>query len=94
MIISAQGEFYVNDKSCRIVKRNIKFNGGIIYGINCLLNPLSLGGRCDSTNTFDITVSPKIGHFTLVQCMLVLSIKDEAMKAISLDFTVSVVISS
>ncbi|XP_056603572.1 stabilin-2 isoform X1 [Triplophysa dalaica] len=50
------GEFYVNDKSCRIVKRNIKFNGGIIYGINCLLNPLSLGGRCDSTNTFDITL--------------------------------------
>ncbi|KAA0720877.1 X-link domain-containing adhesion molecule 2 Fasciclin [Triplophysa tibetana] len=76
------GEFYVNDKSCRIVKRNIKFNGGIIYGINCLLNPLSLGGRCDITNTVDIKVSPKIGHFTP-------SIKDEGMKAIllySLDF--------
>lgn len=58
-IFIIQGELYVNDKSCRIVKRNIDFNGGMIYGINCLLNPPSLGGRCDYKHTLDFTVSPK-----------------------------------
>uniref|UniRef100_A0A9J7XAB9 Stabilin 2 n=1 Tax=Cyprinus carpio carpio TaxID=630221 RepID=A0A9J7XAB9_CYPCA len=41
------GELYVNHKSCRILKRNLDFNGGMIYGIDCLLNPPSVGGRCD-----------------------------------------------
>uniref|UniRef100_A0A671QZM6 Stabilin-2-like n=1 Tax=Sinocyclocheilus anshuiensis TaxID=1608454 RepID=A0A671QZM6_9TELE len=51
------GELYVNHKSCRIVKRNLDFNGGMIYGIDCLLNPPSIGGRCDYKHTIDFTVS-------------------------------------
>ncbi|XP_076860603.1 stabilin-2-like [Brachyhypopomus gauderio] len=50
------GDLYVNDKSCRIVKRNLKFIGGYIYGIDCLLTPPSLGGRCDQKDTVDITM--------------------------------------
>uniref|UniRef100_A0A671QZY7 Stabilin-2-like n=1 Tax=Sinocyclocheilus anshuiensis TaxID=1608454 RepID=A0A671QZY7_9TELE len=52
-----EGELYVNHKSCRIVKRNLDFNGGMIYGIDCLLNPPSIGGRCDYKHTIDFTVS-------------------------------------
>ncbi|XP_077090778.1 stabilin-2 isoform X1 [Siphateles boraxobius] len=51
------GELYVNDKSCRIVKRNLDFNGGMIYGIDCLLNPPSLGGRCDYKHTLVFTLA-------------------------------------
>uniref|UniRef100_A0A8C1YP86 Stabilin 2 n=1 Tax=Cyprinus carpio TaxID=7962 RepID=A0A8C1YP86_CYPCA len=51
------GELYVNHKSCRILKRNLDFNGGMIYGIDCLLNPPSVGGRCDYKHTIDFTVS-------------------------------------
>lgn len=47
----------MNHKSCRIVKRNLDFNGGMIYGIDCLLNPPSVGGRCDYKHTIDFTVS-------------------------------------
>ncbi|ROI15334.1 Stabilin-2 [Anabarilius grahami] len=54
-----KGELYVNHKSCRIVKRNLNFNGGMIYGINCLLNPPSLGGRCDYKHTVDFTGEQK-----------------------------------
>ncbi|XP_066523931.1 stabilin-2 [Hoplias malabaricus] len=50
------GELYINDKSCQIVKRNLNFNGGIVYGINCLLTPPSLGGRCDQKEVVDITM--------------------------------------
>uniref|UniRef100_A0AAY5EJ47 Stabilin 2 n=1 Tax=Electrophorus electricus TaxID=8005 RepID=A0AAY5EJ47_ELEEL len=50
------GELYISDKSCRIVKRNLKFNGGLVYGIDCLLTPPSLGGRCDQKDTVDITM--------------------------------------
>ncbi|XP_051974737.1 stabilin-2 [Xyrauchen texanus] len=62
------GELYVNDKSCRIVKRNIDFNGGMIYGINCLLSPPSLGGRCDYQDTIDITLSCKQCGRTISDC--------------------------
>ncbi|KAM8740220.1 stabilin-2 isoform 1-T1 [Acanthopagrus schlegelii] len=48
------GEIFVNDGKCRIVQRHLVFNGGIAYGIDCLLTPPSLGGRCDEQTTFDL----------------------------------------
>uniref|UniRef100_A0A3Q1H6M0 Uncharacterized protein n=1 Tax=Anabas testudineus TaxID=64144 RepID=A0A3Q1H6M0_ANATE len=48
------GEIFVNDGNCRIVQRHLVFNGGIAYGIDCLLTPPSLGGRCDEQTTFDL----------------------------------------
>ncbi|XP_037615817.1 stabilin-2 [Sebastes umbrosus] len=45
------GEIFVNDGKCRIVQRHLVFNGGIAYGIDCLLTPPSLGGRCDQHKT-------------------------------------------
>uniref|UniRef100_A0A8C9WI31 Stabilin 2 n=1 Tax=Scleropages formosus TaxID=113540 RepID=A0A8C9WI31_SCLFO len=44
------GDLFLNDRKCRIVRRHMAFNGGIAYGIDCLLTPPSLGGRCDTTN--------------------------------------------
>lgn len=57
MMISQQGEIFVNEGSCRIVQRHLRFNGGMAYGIDCLLTPPSLGGRCDTQMTFDLPVS-------------------------------------
>ncbi|XP_007893639.2 stabilin-2 [Callorhinchus milii] len=48
------GELYLNKRSCRITQRHLEFDSGIAYGINCLLAPPSLGGRCDVLTTFDI----------------------------------------
>ncbi|XP_017567677.1 stabilin-2 isoform X2 [Pygocentrus nattereri] len=50
------GELYINDKSCRIVKRSLNFPGGTVFGIDCLLTPPSLGGRCDHKDVVDITM--------------------------------------
>lgn len=61
MFLSEQGEIFVNDGKCRIVQRHLMFNGGIAYGINCLLTPPSLGGRCDKQTSIDFTVNP---HFS------------------------------
>lgn len=47
----------MNDGRCRIVQRHLNFNGGVAYGIDCLLTPPSLGGRCDTQTTFDLQVS-------------------------------------
>uniref|UniRef100_A0A8C9SM31 Stabilin 2 n=1 Tax=Scleropages formosus TaxID=113540 RepID=A0A8C9SM31_SCLFO len=49
-----QGDLFLNDRKCRIVRRHMAFNGGIAYGIDCLLTPPSLGGRCDTTNVLEI----------------------------------------
>lgn len=51
-----QGEIFVKDGNCRIVQRHLVFKGGIAYGIDCLLTPPSLGGRCDEQTTFDLKV--------------------------------------
>ncbi|XP_054481008.1 stabilin-2 [Anoplopoma fimbria] len=51
------GEIFVNDGKCRIVQRHLVFNGGIAYGIDCLLTPPSLGGRCDEQTNFDLQMS-------------------------------------
>lgn len=58
LFLFEQGEIFVNDGKCRIVQRHLVFNGGIAYGIDCLLTPPSLGGRCDKQTTFHLTVNP------------------------------------
>ncbi|XP_062339471.1 stabilin-2 [Osmerus eperlanus] len=50
------GEIYLNGGSCRIIQRHLLFNGGVAYGIDCLLAPPSLGGRCDTKTGVDITM--------------------------------------
>lgn len=64
------GELYVNHKGCRIVKRYLDFNGGIIYGIDCLLNPPSLGGRCDHRQTIDFTLACRRCGRSIMDCPL------------------------
>ncbi|XP_069486024.1 stabilin-2 [Ambystoma mexicanum] len=41
------GDMLINDGQCRIVQRQIEFDSGIAYGIDCLLTPASVGGHCD-----------------------------------------------
>ncbi|KAJ8006691.1 hypothetical protein DPEC_G00109850 [Dallia pectoralis] len=48
------GEIFFNNGNCRIIQRHLPFIGGIAYGIDCLLDPPSLGGRCDKKETVDI----------------------------------------
>lgn len=55
-----QGTLFLNDRQCKIVQRQLEFDGGIAYGIDCLLMDPSLGGRCDSFFTVDIMVSPSV----------------------------------
>ncbi|XP_056311873.1 stabilin-2-like [Danio aesculapii] len=64
------GELYVNHKGCRIVKRYLDFNGGMIYGIDCLLNPPSLGGRCDHKQTIDFTLACRRCGSSIMDCPL------------------------
>lgn len=52
-----QGALYINDKNCRIVRQNLNFKEGLVYGIDCFLTPPSLGGRCDKKDIVEITVS-------------------------------------
>uniref|UniRef100_A0A8C5UMP2 Stabilin 2 n=1 Tax=Malurus cyaneus samueli TaxID=2593467 RepID=A0A8C5UMP2_9PASS len=51
------GALFLNDGQCKVVQRQLEFDGGIAYGINCLLPEPSLGGRCDSFLTMDFMVS-------------------------------------
>ncbi|XP_029019242.1 stabilin-2 isoform X3 [Betta splendens] len=51
------GEIFVNDGNCRIVQRHLAFSHGMAYGIDCLLTPPSLGGRCDQESTFELRMS-------------------------------------
>ncbi|KAM3927008.1 stabilin-2 [Leptodactylus fuscus] len=52
---SSIGDILLDNRQCRITQRQLAFNGGIAYGIDCLLAPSTLGGRCDSLMTFDMT---------------------------------------
>ncbi|KAM6306913.1 LOW QUALITY PROTEIN: stabilin-2-like [Podargus strigoides] len=47
------GTLFLNDRQCKIVQRQLEFDGGITYSIDCLLTDPSLGGRCDSFFTMD-----------------------------------------
>ncbi|KAM4039706.1 stabilin-2 isoform 2-T2 [Anomaloglossus baeobatrachus] len=52
---SSIGDILLDNRQCRIIQRQLTFNGGIAYGIDCLLAPSTLGGRCDGLVTFDLT---------------------------------------
>ncbi|KAG9490521.1 hypothetical protein GDO78_006061 [Eleutherodactylus coqui] len=52
---SSVGDILLDNRQCRITQRQLTFNGGIAYGIDCFLAPSTLGGRCDSLVTFDMT---------------------------------------
>uniref|UniRef100_A0A3P8ZT82 Stabilin 2 n=1 Tax=Esox lucius TaxID=8010 RepID=A0A3P8ZT82_ESOLU len=60
------GEIFFNNGNCRIIQRHLPFIGGIAYGIDCLLDPPSLGGRCDKKGTVDIPELKKCDLPTIV----------------------------
>ncbi|XP_039733881.1 stabilin-2 [Pteropus medius] len=49
------GELFLNDQTCRIVQRELLFDLGVAYGIDCLLIDPTLGGRCDTFATFNVS---------------------------------------
>lgn len=55
----SQGELFLNSQTCRIIQRELLFDLGVAYGIDCLLIDPTLGGRCDTFTTFNVSVSPK-----------------------------------
>nr|XP_046235043.1 stabilin-2 isoform X1 [Scatophagus argus] len=62
------GEIFVNDGKCRVVQRHLIFKGGMAYGIDCLLTPPSLGGRCDQHTTFDLQMSCGLCTLSTTRC--------------------------
>ncbi|XP_010629641.1 stabilin-2 isoform X2 [Fukomys damarensis] len=48
------GELFLNGQRCRIVQRELLFDVGVAYGIDCLLTDPSLGGRCDTFTSFSV----------------------------------------
>ncbi|XP_040200207.1 stabilin-2 [Rana temporaria] len=52
---STTGDIFMDNRQCKIIQRQLLFDGGIAYGIDCLLTPISLGGRCDSLVTMDMS---------------------------------------
>ncbi|XP_073940360.1 stabilin-2 [Castor canadensis] len=49
------GELFLNGQMCRIVQRELLFNLGVAYGIDCLLTDPTLGGRCDTFTAFNVS---------------------------------------
>ncbi|XP_019370885.1 PREDICTED: stabilin-2 isoform X2 [Gavialis gangeticus] len=49
------GALFLNDRRCKIMQRHLEFDGGIAYGIDCMLTDPTLGGRCDSFITGNFT---------------------------------------
>ncbi|XP_072829208.1 stabilin-2 isoform X2 [Vicugna pacos] len=49
------GELFLNGQTCRIVQRELLFDLGVAYGIDCLLIDPTLGGRCDAFTAFDVS---------------------------------------
>uniref|UniRef100_A0A674K483 Stabilin 2 n=1 Tax=Terrapene triunguis TaxID=2587831 RepID=A0A674K483_9SAUR len=45
------GDLFLNDRRCRIVQRHLEFDGGIAYGIDCMLMDPTLGGRFKNKST-------------------------------------------
>ncbi|XP_058045702.1 stabilin-2 [Ahaetulla prasina] len=45
------GELFLNERRCKIIQRHLEFDGGIAYGIDCMLTDPILGGRCDTFMT-------------------------------------------
>ncbi|XP_035257311.1 stabilin-2 isoform X1 [Anguilla anguilla] len=54
------GKLFLNNRKCQILQRQLPFRGGIAHGIDCLLTPPSLGGRCDTIDT--LTVNSPCGR--------------------------------
>ncbi|KAL2088083.1 hypothetical protein ACEWY4_016911 [Coilia grayii] len=50
------GRVYVNEPHCLVTAHTFAFPWGKAYGIDCLLSPPSLGGRCDTMQPIDITM--------------------------------------
>ncbi|RXM29918.1 Stabilin-2 [Acipenser ruthenus] len=48
------GALFLNNRKCRIVQRQLEFSGGIAHGIDCMLTPPSVGGRCDTLDAVDL----------------------------------------
>ncbi|XP_072341068.1 stabilin-2-like [Scyliorhinus torazame] len=48
-----KGELYMNGRSCKITQRYLEFDGGVAYGIRCLMTPPSVGGHCDVLSFVD-----------------------------------------
>uniref|UniRef100_A0A2K5ZG23 Stabilin-2 n=2 Tax=Mandrillus leucophaeus TaxID=9568 RepID=A0A2K5ZG23_MANLE len=46
------GDLFLNGQTCRIVQRELLFDLGVAYGIDCLLIDPTLGGRCDTFTAF------------------------------------------
>ncbi|XP_041636350.1 stabilin-2 isoform X2 [Cheilinus undulatus] len=72
----AIGEVFVNDGKCRIVQRHLAFNGGIAYGIECLLTPPSLGGHCIEPKTLDLQMSCEVCGSSAARCPKGSKLKD------------------
>ncbi|XP_068611107.1 stabilin-2 [Brachionichthys hirsutus] len=62
------GDVFISDRKCRIVQRHLAFTGGLAYGIDCLLTPPSLGGRCDHQMTFDIQMGCELCIMSRTHC--------------------------
>ncbi|XP_077977242.1 stabilin-2-like [Glandiceps talaboti] len=43
-----QGDIYLNEGNSKLVERNLLYDGGIAHGIDRVLEPPSIGGRCDN----------------------------------------------
>ncbi|CAK6983628.1 stabilin-2 [Scomber scombrus] len=65
---NAIGEIFVNDGRCRITQRHLVFNQGIAYGIDCLLTPPSLGGRCDTQTNLDLELGCGLCTSSAARC--------------------------
>ncbi|XP_035113318.3 stabilin-2 [Callithrix jacchus] len=48
------GDLFLNGQTCRIVQRELLFDLGVAYGIDCLLIDPILGGHCDTFTVFDM----------------------------------------
>ncbi|KAJ6658971.1 hypothetical protein lerEdw1_019608 [Lerista edwardsae] len=67
------GELFLNERRCKIVQRQLEFNAGIAYGIDCMLTDPTLGGRCDTFITSDFPGEKKsctyaVSHRILKGC--------------------------
>ncbi|XP_030897128.1 stabilin-2-like [Leptonychotes weddellii] len=49
------GELFLNDQTCRIVQRELLFDLGVAYGIDCFLIDPTLGGHCDTFATYNFS---------------------------------------
>ncbi|XP_005374632.1 PREDICTED: stabilin-2 isoform X2 [Chinchilla lanigera] len=49
------GELFLNNQMCRIVQRELLFDLGVAYGIDCLLRDPTVGGRCNNFAVYSTT---------------------------------------